>query len=127
MRRKLLFIFALLSSHLSLVTSECPPGARGLNREGKLVCVELSEVNLRFPVITLYPLLFICLLQDRRSWYRAKRKCIGKGRRLLELHSDQEAAQIIHLYPRLNFETSGVWIGGENHAYVRTKKHMTSY
>ena len=50
MRRKLLFIFALLSTHLSLVTSECPPGARGLNREGKLVCVELSEVNLRIPV-----------------------------------------------------------------------------
>ena len=64
--------------------------------------------------------MFLCSMQDRRSWYRAKRKCIGKGQRLLELQSDQEAAQIIHLYPRLSFETSGVWIGGENHAYVRS-------
>ena len=42
---------------------------------------------------------------------------------MLELHSEQEAAQIIHLYPRLSFETSGVWIGGENHAYVRSKAY----
>ena len=60
MRRKLLIIFALLLSHVSLVTPDCPPDARGLNREGKLVCVELSKVNLRFPVITLYCLFVLC-------------------------------------------------------------------
>ena len=79
MRRKLLFIFALLSSHLSLVSLECPPGARGLNREGKLVCVELSEVNLRFPVITLYPFIaylfnagppFLVSSQEKMYWKR---------------------------------------------------------
>ena len=54
----MLILFALLLSHVSLVTSECPPDARGLNREGKLVCVQLSEV--RFPVITLYCLFVHC-------------------------------------------------------------------
>ena len=121
MRRKLSLLFTLLfSCYLTRVTSDCPPDARGLNREGKLVCVELSEVSIFSIISRNHYNVYLCSMQDRRSWYRAKRKCIGKGRRLLELHSDQEAAQIIHLYPRLSFETSGVWIGGENHAYVRS-------
>ena len=43
MKRKLFFL-ALLSSSLGGITANCPPGSLGLNRDGQLVCVQLSEV-----------------------------------------------------------------------------------
>ena len=82
MRSKLLIIFSLVLSHVSLVTSDCPTGARGLNREGKLVCVELSEVNLRFPVITLYSYYvgpeFLVSSQEKMYWKRPETAGAGQ-------------------------------------------------
>ena len=51
--------------------------------------------------------------QDKLSWFRAKRVCISRGEKLLELASKEEAAVVP------SSRQGAAWIGGENHAYVR--------
>ena len=51
--------------------------------------------------------------QDKLSWFRAKRVCIGRGEKLLELATVEEAAAVP------SSRQGAAWIGGENHAYVR--------
>ena len=48
------------------------------------------------------------------SWFRAKRVCIGRGEKLLELATVEEAAAVPS-----SSRQGEAWIGGENHAYVR--------
>ena len=55
--------------------------------------------------------------QERVSWFKAKRKCIAKGQKLLEIYNEQENKYISQLYPNLgNSRDRVAWIGGENHA-----------
>ena len=51
--------------------------------------------------------------QDKLSWFRAKRVCISRGEKLLELATVEEAAAVP------SSRQGEAWIGGENHAYVR--------
>ena len=51
--------------------------------------------------------------QDQLSWFRAKRVCISRGEKLLELATVEEAAAVP------SSRQGEAWIGGENHAYVR--------
>lgn len=108
----------ILMCATSSVFTRCPTNSISFYRNKKLICAELSMVNITNIKIKYEEILF----QRNLSWFKAKRRCIKDGKKLLEIHNSQEAAEIEEKLPKLKLQNSDIWIGGENHAYVRCYK-----